>query len=256
MGHRRGSDKTHTPLLPTGARAIFRQPHGANPTAEGDETMAERDWTVVRVRGDTGMPSINGLQFLSCLAAVRERIGDVRWHYRWVADERGRSVDGLRIEVAYDSPERQKVVREVELRVPPPDGLLAEPAHWTADLDSVQEPEEIEETLNRLWRWSDFLADLRIRNPRATVRSFTYLTSGAFLFFITGDRRHLDRGLEANGFGSVPPVSLGRVVELVRAGPTPYRVPPRDRAEAVNAARIHHLAACTFASEFYPFSTV
>ncbi|MFQ5889320.1 MAG: hypothetical protein ACE5JR_04625 [Gemmatimonadota bacterium] len=218
--------------------------------------MAEQDWTVIRVQGDRGMPSINGLQFLSCLAAVRDTIGDRRWHYRWVPYEMGRSVDGLRVEIPYDSKERHRLVREVEFRVPPPDGLLAEPVRWTTDLDGVQSAEEVEDCLTLLWRWSDFLADLRIRNPRASVRSFTFLTSGAFLFFVTGDRRHLDRALESNAFSSVPPVSMGRVVELVRAEPMPYRVPPSDRSDAVNGARIHHLAACTFAAAFYPFTTV
>ena len=211
-------------------------------------------WTVLRVRGDRGMPALDSLQFLGCIAAIRDSLGDRRWHYVWKADRQNEQYDGLRVEVPYKSPEREQVKELLEMRVPPPDAVVAEPMHIEADLDNVQSESEMEAFLTLLWRYSDFLADLRMRNPQVNQRGFVSLSGGAFLTFVTGSRRHLDIAMERYGFNSVPTVPFGRVLGLLQGSPMPYRLPPRDHEEAVNAARVHHLSACTFASGFYPFA--
>lgn len=211
-------------------------------------------WTVVRVRGSRGEPTLDGLDFLGCVAAVRQLIGSARWHYRWVTDDRRASRDGLRVEMLQSSPELARLLRGLETRVPPPDSVFAEPMHVEAELDPVQREEELDVCLALLWRYSEFLADLRVRNPHLRVQHIRGLSPGAFQTFITGDGRHLESALDAQGVKTVPVVALRRVIELVRAHPMPYRVPPSERQEAVDAARIHHLMGCTFASEYYPFA--
>ena len=211
-------------------------------------------WTVLRIRGDRGMPALDGLQFLSCIAGIREALGDRRWHYAWRPDRKNGIYDGLRIEVPYGSPERDEVKELLEMRIPPPDTVIAEPMRVEADLDNVQDELEMDAFLTLLWRHSEFITDLRVRNSQVKQRGFINLTGGAFLAFVTGSRRHLDIAMEREGFNSVPTVGVGRVLSLLQGAPIPYRIPPRDHEEAVNAARIHHLAGCTFASGFYPFA--
>lgn len=53
-------------------------------------------WSVIRVRCGRGLPTIGGAEFPGCLAAVRLKLGEARWHYRWVADPATRTRDGLR----------------------------------------------------------------------------------------------------------------------------------------------------------------
>ena len=74
-------------------------------------------------------------------------------------------------------------------------------------------------------------------------------------------RRQLDqdlgvfeRALQSSGIGQLPAVPFSKVMALVHAASLSYRIPPESRDEAVSAARIHHLAGCTFAAEFYPFT--
>jgi hypothetical protein len=218
--------------------------------------MGNSDWTVIKVRGEQGLPAIDGLQFLACLVAVRGSVGDARWHYRWMSDGQRAIRDGFRIELPFGSVAMEKVLRALEARVPPPDGVFAEPMRIKVDLDPIQDGAELDECLTLLWRYSEFLSDLTTRNPQTAVRQFMALTSYALLTFMTGDRRHLEAGMQQSGFAKVPVVPLSRVADLVRAEPIPYRLPPRDRKEAVSAVRIHHLAACTFASEYYPFARI
>ncbi len=218
--------------------------------------MSSSGWTVVRISGERGLPGIDGLQFLSCVAAVRDRIGDVRWHFRWISDSRRSSCDGLRLELPYGSPELGSFLKELETRVPPPDSVSAEPMRLEVDLDPIQNEDEADTCLTLLWRYSEFLADLRVRNQQLTLEQFHGLSPGAFLMFVTGDRRHLATALEEQSVGTVPVVPLSRVMDTLRTEPMPYRLPPRNRAEAVSAARIHHLAGCTFASEYYPFTRI
>lgn len=210
---------------------------------------------MIHLQGDGGMPAVAPLQFLNCLGAVREAAEDVRWHYRWVPSGRPHSVDGLRIEVPFASKSRSRIVEFLETRIPPPDSLYAEPMRFDRDVDSIHEGREVEDCLNLLWRYSEFLVDVRARNPQVSLRNWRGLSRGALLFFVTGDRRHLEEGLERAGIHTVPRVTLGNLIGLVRACPIPYRIPPRDRKEALSAARIHHLACCTFASEYYPFTS-
>jgi len=217
--------------------------------------MTGASWTVIHVQGDGGAPSVDPLQFLSCLGALREATRDVRWHYRWEPSGREHSIDGLRLEIPFKSKSQARIVEYLESRIPPPDGLYAEPMRFDRDLDAVHEPREAEDCLTLLWRYSEFLADVRTRNPHVALREWRGLSRGALLFFVTGDRRHLEEGLDQARLQTVPRVSLGNLVALVRANPIPYRIPPRDRREAVNSARIHHLACCTFASEYYPFTS-
>ena len=211
-------------------------------------------WTVLRVRGERGLPALDGLQFISCIAAIRDSLGERRWHYSWNPDPRNEQYDGLRVEVDYDCPERDQIKDGLEMKIPPPDSVVAEPLRFESDLDSVQTEGEMDAFLTLLWRYSDFLADLRIRNPQVSQRAFASLSGGAFLTFVTGSRRHLDLAMERASFHSVPKVALSRVLSSLQGSSMPYRIPPRDHEEAVNAARIHHLAGCTFGSSFYPFS--
>lgn len=215
--------------------------------------MTTNEWSVLRVRGSRGLPALDGAEFLSCLAAIRGALEGIRWHHRWVADASGTSRDGLRIEAAFGSDGAARVAQALESRVPPPDTVFAEPLRTETDLDAVQSEEELDACLELLWRYSEFLADLRQRNPQLTASSIRDLTPGAFLTFVTGDRRHLETAMDEQGVSAVPTVSLGRVLGLLRQAGLTYRVPPADRAETCSAARIHHLTGCTFASRYYPF---
>ncbi len=213
-----------------------------------------REWTVFRVRGDRGHLGLDATDFLSCLAALRDEFGDVRWHYRWAMLANRGEVDGLRVEVPFESASRRRIGAALERRIPPPDSIVAEPLRRDLDLDPIQTDDEMETCLALLWRWSELLCDLRTRNPGAAARQYQALTPGAFLAFVTGDRRHLERAAEEQGFGALPAVPFSRVLGLLRAMPLSYRVPPLSRDEAVGAARIHHLAGCTLAGEYYPFA--
>ncbi len=146
-----------------------------------------------------------------------------------------------------------RVVQALESKIPPPDTLYAEPLSQEMDLDDVQTNEEMEFCLEMLWRYSEYLADLRGRNPSLTVSGIRDLTPGAFLTFVTGDRRHLESAMDEQGVRSVPTVAFGRAFGLIREAGLRYQAPPRDRDDACSAARIHHLAGCTFASRYYPF---
>lgn len=213
-----------------------------------------QEWTIFRVRGERGAPALDVAQFLGCVGAVRAALDGTRWHVQWSgAPDRG-EVDGLRVELPFDTTARRRIGEQLESRIPPPDSVVAEPLRREVDLDPVQSEQEMEACLELLWRWSDLLCDLRTRNPGALPRQFLGLTPGAFLTFVTGDRRHFERVADEQGLGSVPAVPFGRVTALLGRMPLAYRVPPRDRDEAVAAVRIHHLAGCTAASEFYPFS--
>jgi hypothetical protein len=216
--------------------------------------MSNNDWMVVRIRGERGVPTIDGADLLRCVGSVRDVLGEARWHHRWVVDKADGSGDGLRVEFPFGSPQATNLLRALESRVPPPDAVVAEPVRMETDLDPVQTEEERDACLTLLWRYSEFLADLQSRNPHLSVRHLQALTPGAFLTFVTGDRRHLETVMEQQSASTIPVVSLGRVIELVRGQPMPYRVPPRDHLEAVNAARIHHLAGCTFANQYYPYA--
>jgi hypothetical protein len=211
-------------------------------------------WTVLRIRGDRGMPALDSLQFLSCISGIRESLGDRRWHYVSKPDRNNGLYDGLRVEVPFRGPGQDRVKELLEMKIPPPDSVVAEPMHLAADLDGIQDEAEMDAFLTLLWRHSEFIADLRARNPHVTLGGFMNLTGGAFLAFVTGSRRHLDIAMEREGFHSVPTVGMGRLLSLLQGAPIPYRIPPRDHEEAVSAARIHHLAGCTFASGFYPFT--
>jgi hypothetical protein len=171
-------------------------------------------------------------------------------------DVPGGTRDGLRVELPFRSPELARVVEALEARVPPPDSVFAEPLSGEADLDSVQSDEEMEACLDMLWRYSEFLADLRVRNPQVTTASIRDLTPGAFLTFVTADRRHLEKAMYAQSLSDLPTGSFGRAMGLIREAGLRYSAPPSDRAEASSAARIHHLAGCTFASRYYPFRKV
>ena len=211
------------------------------------------DWTLFRIHGERGAPSLDLAQFLGCVAAEREALGDARWHLRWSAGPGG-AVDGLRVGLPFDSAARRRLGEALEKRIPPPDSLQAEPLRRDADLDPVQLDDELNAWLELLWRWSDLLCDLRQRNPSALPRQITGLAPGAFLTFVTGDRRHLERATEQAGLGALPAVPFGRVAALLGTMPLAYRVPPDDRDEAVAAARIHHLAGSLGAGEYYPYA--
>ena len=75
------------------------------------------------------------------------------------------------------------------------------------DLDDVQNEEEMDSCLSMLWRYSEFAADLRARNPSITASNIRDLTPGAFLTFVTGDRRHLERALGDVAASNVPAVA-------------------------------------------------
>jgi len=176
-----------------------------------------------------------------------------RWHYRWVPDAGNTARDGLRIELKHGSPELAGVLLALEQRIPPPDSVEAEPLVRELDLDDVQSEEEMEVCLDLLWRYSEFASDLRVRNPGLSSSSLRDLTPGAFLTFVTGDRRHLEKAMDEQGVTNVPVVAFGRAVGMIREAGLRYRIPPTDADDACAAARIHHLAGCTFASRYYPF---
>jgi hypothetical protein len=176
-----------------------------------------------------------------------------RWHYRWVADADQSVRDGLRVELRHGSTELARVVSALEGLVPPPDSVEVEPLRMDLDLDDVQNEDEMDSCLSMLWLYSEFVADLRVRNPAQTSTSIRDLTPGAFLTFVTGDRRHLERAMDEIGVGNVPAVSFGRAIGLIREARLKYRAPAPTHEDACAAARIHHLAGCTFASSYYPF---
>lgn len=176
-----------------------------------------------------------------------------RWHYRWVADADQSARDGLRVELRHGSPEMARVVGALEDLIPPPDSVETEPLRVDLDLDDVQNEEEMDVCLSLLWRYSEFAADLRARNPSLTATSFRDLTPGAFLTFVTGDRRHLEKAMREIGVSNVPAVAFGRAVGLIREARLRYQAPATTREDACAAARIHHLAGCTFAARYYPF---
>lgn len=210
-------------------------------------------WSVIRVRGGRGLPTIGGAEFPGCLAAVRLKLGEARWHYRWVADPATQTRDGLRVQLGFGTPELDRVSRALEGRMPPPDGVYGEPLMAADDLDPIQTSEDLDDFLDLLWGYSEFLADLEARNPSITTAAIRDITLGAFLTFVTRDHRHLETAMDESSVGSVPTVALGRVLGLVQKANLQYRIPPTNRTEALQAARIHHLAGCTFASSYYPF---
>lgn len=211
------------------------------------------DWTLFRIRGDRGAPALDLAQFLGCVAASRGALAGVRWHVRWSAAPDA-SVDGLRVGLPFASAARRRFGEILESRIPPPDVLEAEPLRRDADLDPVQRDDELDACLELLWRWSDLLCEVRRKNPSVLARQITGLAPGAFLTFVTGDRRHLERAADSAGLGSLPAVPFSRVAALLGATPLVYRVPPDGRDEAVAAARIHHLAGCLGAGEYYPYA--
>ena len=212
------------------------------------------DWTVMRIKGARGAPSLDAVQFLGCVSAVRESFADTRWHFQWSLVNRRTEYDGLRVELPYATKASKKIVAEFEARVPPPDSVVCEPLRPETDLDSIQTEAELDACLDLLWRYSEFMTDLRTRNPGVHPRQIQRLTPGALLTFVTGDRRHFERALQSSGIGQLPAVPFSKVMALVNAASLSYRIPPESRDEAVSAARIHHLAGCTFAAEFYPFT--
>jgi hypothetical protein len=149
-----------------------------------------------------------------------------RWHYRWVADADQPARDGLRVELRHGSAELARVVSALEGLVPPPDSVEAEPLGMDLDLDDVQNEDEMDSCLSMLWLYSEF---------------------------VTGDRRHLERAMDEIGVGNVPAVAFGRAVGLIREARLKCHAPAGKRQDACAAARIHHLAGCTFASRYYPF---
>jgi hypothetical protein len=197
---------------------------------------------------------MDGGQFLGLVSALRELVGGARWHFRWEPIPGRAEMDGLRVEIPFASEGRREVGRALESRIPPPARIVAEPLRRAVDLDPVQTDDEMDVCVDLLWRWSDLLADLRVRNPGATQRQLQALTPGAFRTFVTGDRRHFEAAMDQAGFGSLPPVPWSRFASLLSPMNLWYRVPPGSREDAVFAARIHHLAACTFAGDFYPFT--
>jgi hypothetical protein len=212
------------------------------------------EWTVIRIKGTRAAPSLDSVQFLGCVSAVREFLVDTRWHFQWALVNRRTEYDGLRVEVPYGTKASRKIVAEFEARVPPPDSVVCEPLHPETDLDSIQTEAELDICLDLLWRYSEFISDLRTRNPGVQPRQIQGLTPGALLTFVTGDRRHFERALESSGVGQLPAVPFSKVMALVNEASLSYRIPPVSRDEAVSAARIHHLSGCTFAAEFYPFT--
>ena len=212
------------------------------------------EWTVIRIRGGRELPSLDAVQFLGCVAAVRESLADTRWHLQWTLVNRRTEYDGLRVELPHGSKARKKLVSEFEARVPPPDSVVCEPLHPETDLDSIQTEAELDICLDLLWRYSELISDLRTRNPGVHARQIQGLTPGALLTFVTGDRRHFERSLESSGIGQLPAVPFSKLMTLVNEVSLSYRIPPVSRDEAVSAARIHRLAGCTLAAEFYPFT--
>jgi hypothetical protein len=146
-----------------------------------------------------------------------------------------------------------RLTRALEGRIPPPNSLVSEPLRTELDLDDVQSEAEMDVCLDLLWRYSQFMADLRARNPGLTTAGIRDLTPSALLTFVTGDRRHLESAMGNMAVSNIPSVAFGRAVGLIREARLRYHLPPVDREDACAAARIHHLAACTFGSSHYPF---
>jgi len=212
------------------------------------------EWTILRIRGARGAPSLDAVGFLGCVAAVRESLADTRWHFQWTLVNRRAEYDGLRVEVPFGTKVCKKIVADLEKRVPPPDSVVSEPLRPETDLDSIQTEAELDFCFDLLWRYSELISDLRTRNPGVQPRQIKGLTPGALLTFVTGDRRHFERALESSGIGQLPAVPFSKLMVLVNEASLTYRIPPVSRDEAVEAARIHHLAGCTLAAEFYPFT--
>jgi hypothetical protein len=212
------------------------------------------EWTVVRIKGARGVPSLDAVQFLGCVAAIRESFADARWHFQWILQNRRSEYDGLRVDLPHGTKARKEIVAQFEARVPPPDTVVSEPLRPEIDLDPIQTEAELDFCLDLLWRYSELILDLRTRNPGAQPRQIQGLTPGALLTFVTGDRRHFERALESSGVGQLPAVPFSKLMSLVNQASLTYRIPPVSRDEAVGAARIHHLAGCTLAAEFYPFT--
>ena len=212
------------------------------------------DWTILRIRGARGLPALDAVQFLGCVQAIRPLLADSRWHFRWTPVHRNTEFDGLRVEVPFGSALQREISAAFEARIPPPDTVVEEPLRTVTDLDPVQNESELDDCLGLLWRYSEFVSDLRTRNPGVQVRQIQGLAPGALLTFVTGDRRHLERALEAAGMSTLPAVPFSRFLSELSANPLTYRIPPRSRAEAVDTARVHHLSGCTFASDFYPIA--
>ena len=177
----------------------------------------------------------------------------VRWHYRWVANAEQSARDGLRVELKHGSADLRRVTGALEGLIPPPDSVETEPLRTDLDLDDVQDEEEMDSCLSMLWRYSEFVADLRSRNPTLTATNIRDLTPGAFLTFVTGDRRHLEHAMGEMAISNVPAVAFGRAIGLIREARLRYQAPAATHEDACAAARIHHLAGCTFASRYYPF---
>jgi hypothetical protein len=218
------------------------------------EIRRMNDWSVLRIRGDRGAPTLGAVQFIGCIQAIRPALGETRWHFRWEPVRRNTEYDGLRIEAPFGSPAQQRITQAFEGRIPPPDTVISEPLRPDVDLDPIQSEAELETCLDMLCRFSEFVLELRKRNSGVQARQIQGLTPGALLTFVTGDRRHLERALEDSGIGSLPAVPFSRFMSELSAGPLSYRIPPRSRKEAVDTARIHHLTGCTFASGFYPIA--
>ena len=218
------------------------------------DILRMKDWTILRIRGARGLPALDAIQFLGCVQAIRPLLADARWHFRWTPVQRNTEFDGLRIEVPFGSALQREISTAFESRIPPPDTVVAEPLRTEIDLDTVQDEGELNGCLGLLWRFSEFVSDLRTRNPGLQARQIQGLAPGALLTFVTGDRRHLERALEMAGVGTLPAVPFSRFLSELSANPLTYRIPPGSRAEAVDTARVHHLAGCTFASDFYPIA--
>lgn len=229
-------------------------PHAVASLSARAEIPRMRDWTVMRIRGDRGAPTLGAVQFLGCIHAIRDVLGETRWHFRWELTRRNTECDGLRIEAPFGSPAQQEITSAFEARIPPPDAVIAEPMRPEADLDPIQTDDELESCLDMLWRYSEFVLELRSRNSGVQARQIQGLTPGALLTFVTGDRRHLERALEKSNIGTLPAVPFARFMTELGTAPLSYRIPPQSREEAVDTARIHHLTGCTFASDFYPFA--
>lgn len=212
------------------------------------------DWTILRVRGARRAPSLDAVQFLGCVSGIREWLVDTRWHFQWTLMNRRTEYDGLRVEVPFGTRACKGIVAEFEARMPSPDSVVSEPLRPETDLDAIQTENELDFCLDLLWRYSELIVDVRMRNPGVQPRQIRGLTPGALLTFVTGDRRHFERALESSGIGQLPAVPFSKLMALVTEASLSYRIPPVSRDEAVGAARIHHLAGCTLAAEFYPFT--
>ncbi|MGW8283549.1 MAG: hypothetical protein ACWGON_09645, partial [Gemmatimonadota bacterium] len=88
-----------------------------------------KEWTVIRIRGQRTTPAIDATEFLSCISVLREALGGTRWHFQWMPAGRRAEVDGLRVELPYQTQACQQLVARLESRVPPPDSVVSEPLH-------------------------------------------------------------------------------------------------------------------------------